>query len=304
MRRRGRTAFRQRAGGAPARRCGGAVLGVVLLLGLCGCATPGGMGGPPGAQVDEEVWAIRCITLNTPDRFQLADAYAAALKKVPGLRPNLVQVFHDDDGSAVFYGRYRRDSGPEGAGERYTPSQLGDLEAIRTLRSQGADVWPFLLASMDVLPTYRSPHPEWNLADANGYWTLHVAVFYNTDTMRSRRSAAEQYCALLREQGEEAYYHHAGVRSSVYVGTFPKDAVVEVRRDDPLTGVVNTTWKIVDPRLQAAQQRFPESLHNGYKMYEVSRDPATGAVKQRFPSPSFPVVMPKAQRERDKAGRQ
>ena len=270
---------------------------VVYLLGCQAAGDRRGVGQP-----DDEVWAIRCITLRTPDRFKRANMYADALKKIPGLKPDLVQVISDDDGTAVFYGRYRREYGPDLADERFTPNHLPDLEAIRGLRFQGADVWPFILASMDLLPTYRSPHPEWNLAEANGYWSLHVAVFYNTETMRSRRAAAEEYCALLRQQGEEAYYHHGAVNSSVYVGTYPQGAVTEVRREDPLRGTVSTNFKIVDPRLVEAQKRFPTSTHNGFTMYDVIRDPATGEVKQRLPAPSFPVIMPKAQRQRSAAG--
>ncbi len=107
---------------------------------------------------------------------------------------------------------------------------------------------------------------------------------------------------MLRQQGEEAYYHHGPANSSVYVGTYPQDAVTEIRREEPLKGTVNTTFKIVDPRMLEAQKRFPTSTHNGFTMYEVIRDPVTGDVKQRVPAPSFPVIMPKAQRQRDQTG--
>ncbi len=273
---------------------------VVCVLGaaLGGCDSMGGK--TAGARSDEEVWAIRCITLTTPDRMQRAKSYADALKKAAGLKPELVQVLNDEDGSAVFYGRYQRAYGPAGESERFTPDNLKDMEVIRSLRLAGAEVWPFLLASMDVLPTYRSTHPEWNMAEAEGYWSLHVAVFYNTETMRSRRSAAEEYCALLRQAGEEAYYHHGPVNSSVYVGAYPKEAVTDVRREDPLTGRVQNVSRIVDPRLLDAQKRFPTSLENGHTMNEITRG-ADGTVKERIPTPSFVVIMPKAQRQIDEA---
>jgi len=230
-----------------------------------------------------------------PDRFRQAHAYAEALKNVPGLRPELVQVLSDEDGTAVFYGRYQREYSPDGSSERFKPDHLRDLEAIRGLRMQGAEVWPFILASMDVLPTYRSAHPEWDLTGVDGYWALHVAVFYNTEQFRNRRSAAEQYCAVLRERGESAYYHHGAAKSSVYIGPYPKSAVLEVRREDPLTGRATTTYQIVDPQMLEAQKRFPESLHNGHRMFEIIRA-ADGSIRQRLPIPSFPVVIPKAQR--------
>ena len=272
----------------------------VALQAWTGCELPGSRPGPSGESVDDEVWTIRCITLTTPDRFQRATAYADALKKVRGLKPELVQVVSDEDSSSVFYGRYSRQYGPTGKGERYRPDHLRDIELVRSLRLGEADVWPFMLASMDVLPTYRSTHPEWNLAEADGYWSLHVAVFYNTDTMHSRRSAAEEYCALLRQQGEEAYYHHGPVNSSVYIGAYPKEAVSEMRRENALTGVVNSGLRIVDPRLLDAQKRFPTSTENGHILYEIVRG-ADRKVKERIPTPSFAVVMPKAQRQLQQA---
>lgn len=272
---------------------------IILLVAatlIAGCESAGPAGGPTlSGPRDEEVWAIRCITLHTPDRFRQADAYAAALKKVPGLRADQVQVISDDDGTAVFYGRYRREYGPGGPLDTFKPDARRDLETIRGLRFLGAEVWPFILATMDVLPTYRPARPEWNLAEAEGTWALHVAVFYNTDEFRTRRSAAEEYCALLRERGESAYYHHGAVNSSVYIGPFPFHAVTEVRQDDPLTGRVTTTYRIVDPEMVEAQRRFPISLHNGHTLYEVLRD-ASGGVRSRLPAPSFPVVIPKAPR--------
>lgn len=264
------------------------------LSAIWGCETGGTAAGGfrLGGNPDEEVWAIRCITLQGPERFTQAEAYAEALRRAAGLKAERVQVITDEDGTAVFYGRYRREYGPGGTADRFVPNHLQDLETIRGLRFRTADVWPFILAAMDVLPTYRSEHPEWNLATAEGHWSLHVAVFYNTDAFRARRSAAEEYCRLLREQGEPAYYHHGTVHSSVYVGTYPKSAVAEVRDENPFTGRVAVTMRIVDPEMQAAQQRYPISLHNGHTMYEVVR---SGGQTQRLPAPSFPVILPKAE---------
>jgi hypothetical protein len=114
--------------------------------------------------------------------------------------------------------------------------------------------------------------------------------------MRSRRSAAEEYCRVLREQGEEAYFHHGAVNSSVYVGTYPPSAVAEFKTENALRGTVSTTRRIVDPNMLAAQERFPESLHNGHRFFEIIRDRDTGEVSQRLPAPSFPVVVPRAER--------
>lgn len=277
-----------------------------MLLGALagGCEAAGGPGAAPaaGPPAEEDVWAIRCITLQGRDQQARAQVYAEALRRVSGLKPALVQVLTDEDGTTVYYGRYRRKYGTEAGEAAYRPDPRPDLDTIRTLRFRDEDVWPFILASMDVLPTFRSAHPEWDLEDAEGTWALHVAVFYNTEGLRSRRSAAEEYCRLLRAEGESAWFHHGAVNSSVYIGPFPEGAVAEFRRENPLAGTVRASRRIVDPDMLAAQKRFPHSLQNGHKVYDVVRDPATGKVVQRIPTPSFPVMIPKALRARQQLG--
>lgn len=285
-----------------ATRIGRLLCGAALLVAGCESGGPRG-GGTLGSE--DDVWAIRCTTLRGADQFRIAEGYAEALRRVAGLKADLVQVLASDDGTSVYYGRYRRVYGAEEAHEHYRPSPLRDLDTIRSLQVAGAEKWPFMLATMDVLPTYRPAHAEWDLNNQQaGYWSLHVAVFYNTDDFQSRRAAAEEYCRLLRERGEEAYYHHGTVNSSVYIGLFPKEAIRHVQREVPMAGKVVATTEIVDPQMQAAQQRFPESLHNGHRRYEVRRDPATGAVRERLPTPSFPVRTPRGQRLYEQTGRE
>lgn len=272
-----------------------------LLGGALGCQTDGGPpafghAGGPAAGVEEDVWAVRCITVPGPERQVRAESYATALKRVPGLKPELVQIVNDEDGTAVFYGRYRRVYGVGAEADTYQPHHLRDLELIRSLRLETGDVWPFILATMDVLPTYRSGHPEWDLTDQEAFWSLQVAVFYNTDEFHSRRSAAEEYCRLLRESGEDAYYHHGPANSSVCVGLYPFEAVAEVRQENALAGRTTTRMAIVDAKMLAAQKRYPCNLENGHRMYDIVRDARTGDVKERAPRPSFPVILPKAQR--------
>ncbi len=247
-----------------------------------------------GSEKDDEIWAVRCITYQGADQFQRAERVAEALKKVNGLKADLVQVLADDEGTSVYYGRYKHKYASGDKEDRFEPDAKRDLELIRKLQPQGSDDWPFLLATMDALPNYRSSNPTWDLNNADGYWTLHVAVFYNTETMSGRRRAAEEYCRILREQGEQAYFHHGTSNSSVYIGAFPKSSVQAVKQEDAVAGQVTTVNRIIDPKLRELSERFPRSLHNGHEMYEVLRDPKSGEVQQRVPTPSFLAVMPKA----------
>ncbi len=272
----------------------------VLMAPVGGCATPGGaVGVDPSA--DEDIWAIRCRAMQGPNRFQLAEDYAKALKKVDGIKPELVQLFHDADESTVYYGRYRRRYDAENGNDAFRPNHLRDLSLIRRLSVNVADpmlgsriVWPFRNATMDTLPTGRGQHPEWHLSNAPGYWSLQVAVFYNTEGMRQRKYAAEEYCKVLRESGEEAYYHHGAVNTSVCIGAFEEGAIQTFREEDPLTGAIRVRLKIVDERMLALQRRFPYNLHNGHKFYETLRDPRTGK-EYRDPHTSFAVEIPRAE---------
>ncbi len=284
-------------------RPGRLLTGLFLLGLLTGCEAAGPAGGAGlGPRGDEDVWAIRCMTLPGGGRQREAEQYAEALRKVPGIKPELVQVFTDEDGTSVFYGRYERFVAVNGQ-IRYRPDPTPDLDLVRRqkLNVPGVDVWPFILATLDVPPTFRPSHPEWDLRGVDGFWGLQVAVFYNTETFRTRRAAAEEYCRLLRSQGESAYFHHGAAASSVVIGPFPETAVITVRSENPLSNRVTVTERIVDPAMLEAQRRFPHNLHNGHIMYEVRRD-ARGAVTQREPAPSFPVVLPKAQRLLDEFG--
>ncbi len=252
-----------------------------------------------GKPASDDLWAIRCISIRGPQRFATADSYAEAIRKVKGLKPDLIAVFDVDAASNVYYGRYERRYNERNGQESFRPDPLADLELIRKLSFDMPDdsgtarpVWPFLYATMESLPTTQTLPPEWCLDHAVGQYSLQIAVFYNSEQMRQRKSAAEQYCQLLREQGEEAYYYHGEQNSIVCVGAFPASAIESVKRTNPLTGSVEFSAKIVDERMLALQRKYPHNTHNGHIFYERRRDPTTGKVS-RDAHTSFPVLVPR-----------
>lgn len=273
---------------------------LVFVLACAGCEnggrTQGVFGGSNAAAPPQDIWAVRCLSIAGSDRMRLISGYAELLKKVSGLDPQLVQVFHEENDSRLYYGRYKRSAGLPGQDDRFTPDPRADIDLIRTLSLErnGEPMWPFRLATIEPLPTSRSQHPEWQLRNATGYWSMHVGVFYDTGEMRQRREAAEEYCALLRKQGYEAYFDHGPVNSSVTVGAFPKEAIQDVREIDPLTGIPRFVNRIVDPQMLKLQDEFGFSLENGHKIYEIERDPRTGKITQRNPIRPFPVIIPHA----------
>jgi hypothetical protein len=266
------------------------------------------MGASPGVgsravSVDEDVWAIRCIALRREDRHRWGRWFGERLKSTPGLKGNLVRVEHEADVTNVYYGRYRRDiKAARGKQESerivFRPNIRKDLELIQSLSMtmDGQTVWPFGVATPVELPAPPVGNAAWNLNNIDGYWSLHVGVFYDTETMRGRKKLAAEYCRLLRGQGEPAYFHHGAVRSSVYLGVFPKAAIQEFKREDPYTGAISIVSKIVDAKMLGLQRRFPESLHNGHKAYDIVRDPSSKQVKERRLFRSFPVKLPRAER--------
>lgn len=244
---------------------------------------------------DEDLWAVRCITLYGPERFAVLKKYEEALKKVSGLKKDRVQVVHAEDSSALFYGRYQRTYIAAENREKFDPDPAADINLIRQLSvaaPDGRNVWPFALATLEPLPGGDPGNPEWELSRARGAWSLHVAVFYNTKEMKQRKKAAVEYCKLLRQQGEEAYYHHGPVNSSVCIGAFPEGALRNVQVEDPYTGVMNVKTRIVDERLLKLKEKYPVSLENGHKINQIQRS-ADGKIEQRVPLESFVVAIPK-----------
>lgn len=228
--------------------------------------------------------------------MQYAKAYAESLKRVAGIKPEQVQVYHDPESSSLFYGRYAARYSDAGA-RSFAPDPEPDLQLIRSLSFPvgGELARPFALAQLDVVPTPSTTDSAWNLNNASGYWSLQVGVFYNTREMTERRSAAEQYCKLLREQGEEAYFHHGRDRSSVCIGTFPQGAIAQMTQEDPMTGRMTVKARIVDKKMLELQKRFPHNLENGFIVNSITRD-AAGKITERTPNASFPVLLPQAER--------
>lgn len=241
----------------------------------------------------QDIWSIRCITISGADGARVARAYAEALRKAPGFKPELVRVFGDASGGSVYYGEFRRRYDRRSKSETFSPDPVPVLNELRRLTLGGQDIWPFELATLAALPAGADPEAKWLLREAPGHWSLQVAVFYNDGEFQERRRAAEEYCKLLRDQGEEAYVDHGDVHSIVALGAFPREAIQTFQRRNPLTGILEVSERIVDGRMLELQKKFPHNLHNGATFYEVSRNPRTGR-RVREPHTSFVVRIPRA----------
>lgn len=266
------------------RRLALLVCGAGLLLTATGCDS--------GAR-EREFWGVRCITLRGPERFRLAKDFAESLRRVDGLDAGQVYVIQEEDAGHVYYGRYERAWDAWSGERKFTPDPTNDLDLIQSLSYDQVNR-PFAGAALDPYPSEPIGNPEWDLAAAQGYWSLQVAAFYNTKNMQRRKYAAAEYCKVLRDQGVEAYYYHGKTVSSVCVGVFPKEALETVTQRTvgldgrPTTASLN---QIKDPRLAELKERFPHNLENGHRMYEIRVNPTSGE-KTRTPRPSVIVKLP------------
>lgn len=198
----------------------------VGLAATWGCAA-GGTGqagslfGPKGTP-----WTIRCLELQGVYRVQQIEELAETLKRTPGIRSRDVFVGDDPDGySRLYYGRYFCRANPR-TGKRPLPRNMReDLDLIRQL-GDGSGRRYFLQAMPVRMPTPDVGNPEWALANVPATYSLQVAVFEPTDNFWKYKEAAAQYCALLRENGYEAYHHHGSACSMVTVGSFGPEAVI------------------------------------------------------------------------------
>jgi hypothetical protein len=193
-----------------------------------GCEGPGGSRGPSlfAPAGDSEKWTILCRRIAEPGHAQQAEMLANMLRQVKQLDAKAVKVVSDSTESSVFYGEYRRVPSAAGSDQLAFPPELHrDMAFIRSL-SDGASS-PFLAAQpeqMDAGPA--SAHPEWEVTKATATYSLLVAVFYNTEGFQQRKEVAEQYVAMLREEGFTAWYYHEPVKSFVFVGEFAETDVV------------------------------------------------------------------------------
>jgi hypothetical protein len=256
------------------------VAAIGSLLAVTGCPERGR--GPAtlfGPAADSEHWSIRCRRIEGPGHAQQAEALAAMLRQVKQLDARKVRVASDATGSNLYYGDYRRIASPSTGQLVFPPELQQQIEFIRSLSPDGAST-PFFTAQPELVENGPpSQHPDWEAANARSTHSLRVAVFYNTPTFTERREAAEQYVAILRQDGFPAYYHHEPVKSYVFVGDFSAGDIL-MTPEGPRPG------PRVDQLIASREEEFRYFTENGHirKRLEGNRAVAT---------PSEVVELPK-----------
>lgn len=214
-----------------------------------------------------EKWTICCRRIEEPGHAETAENLAAMLRRVEQLDSSAVRVVSDDTGSSVLYGEYRRVPATPGSDHLVFPPELQrEMAFIRTL-TDGTST-PFYAARPESVEAGRkSEHPEWEATNAAATHSLLIAVFYNTEGFKQRRPVAEQYTAILREEGFPAYYYHEPVKSFVFVGDFNQSDVISTPEGPQLGPRVEQ----LIARREAEFRHFTENGHIR-KFIEGSRE--------------------------------
>ncbi len=250
---------------------------------------------------DTETWTIECNEYLGPNRRDMADNIATALKRVQGITPSAVIVEHDKKRSRVFYGKYklkyvraevdREDHAKGDVTIEMNETIKRDLKFIRSLAI--GDQYPFFSARTIPQPLEDIGPAGWNLRNAQGVYTLNIGVTYNTPTLHNHKQAAVEWVKALRDDGYEAYYCYSpdGVRTSICVGTFGEDALIEW--DETVDGRPTPRTKYSEA-VEALRRRgeFMYNLENGYKTFRTAVNKETGKTA-RMPNKSFLVKIPR-----------
>jgi hypothetical protein len=218
--------------------------------------------GPKGSGASAGGWsiAIASIPESEPDLARMS------LDKVQR-EGGLPDAYLEKRGkmSVVSYGRYES---PDA-----TQAQ-SDLERVRSIEINGSR--PFATAILAPPPYEALPGaiPEHDLATLKkrvgkrAAYTLQIAVYGRTDgkapTPAEReqfRENAERAAVQLRREGDEAFYYHGAMRSSVTIGVFSNEDYVFTETDD------KGNTRTIKPResfaLMELRRKHPYNLVNG-----------------------------------------
>ena len=259
---------------------------------------------PKGAQ-----WTIHCREVAGPEHVARSRQWKDTLVKTSGMRD--WHLLHKEDVSILYYGYYKSYNDPRAKADREKIDRMADAQGRR----------PFRLATiMPLEAADPGGPPEWNLANAKGYWSLQIAAYKDSP---ERKQYALDAVKAAREQGVEAYYYHGETMSLVCVGAWPREAVQtadenirpgdggelklvlpplppdapnapEIREKSGRRLHVEAGRNIItDPTLRAAMEQYPSMATNGATMVTARRDPRTGQV-QRVADMSFPVKIPRS----------
>ena len=167
-------------------------------------------------------WTIFCDRIDGPNHVAVAREMKSRLVAATHMRD--WYVIHGSSESSLYYGFYRSIDDPKDPAERKRAE--ADRARVQSLTNRDGErlVRGGILVPLDA-PDPTAP-PKWNLLNTpkTAYWSLQIAAFKDNP---QRKEAAVEAVRELRAKGEEAYYYHGPVISSVCIGAWPREAVKE-----------------------------------------------------------------------------
>lgn len=257
--------------------------------------------GAVGCQQAVGTYAIEVVRIPPPEAERTIYALLDRLEQTDQVNTDLLEIDFDADGVGyIFYGEYTRYWDAMAERESYRPDPRPDLQLIRDLTTDRRN-YPFRLAQLVSRSDLARANVDWDARYAPGFFSVQVAAFENRADFSNRKQAAEQYCAQLRAEGHEAYFHHGVETSTVLVGSFPESAIQQQRVESRRGGTRQDGWgridfvqpRVVDARMRMLLDRFPNSLYNGSIAKSITRDRVTGK-RVETPMKSFVVRLPAA----------
>jgi hypothetical protein len=167
---------------------------------------------PPDAQ-----YTMLCATFNQPTH--ISDAVRAKQYLIDHTEFKDWYVIHSEQESDLYYGFYKTYDDKSQADE-YARARADHDKVAGIVNEAGTPLFPQVIFVPINLPDPPAP-AEWELTHNPGYWTLQIAVYRDNP---QRKQAAVDAVRAARAQGVEAYFYHGIASSSVYVGSWAKDA--------------------------------------------------------------------------------
>ncbi len=258
-------------------------------------------------------WTIYCQAIGGANHVELANGFKSQLLKSTSMKD--WYVIHEEAQSVIYYGFYRA---IDTSDAREAQRARADQKDVQGMADQSGDrLFPHCFFVEVTTPDPTAP-AEWNLANANGYWSLQIAAYKDSP---KRKQYAVDAVKEARAQGLPAYFLHGENTSMVFIGAWPRSAVKEQDESsgsapDPtqpllvLSQPTNITdvrdregnavrtlaprLEPLDPSMIEALQKYPNNVVNGMVNLSRVKDPVTHQEKE-IPDPSFLVAIPRKQ---------